>query len=178
MDNQNLSKYSNIEKKILDELQKNCRRNLDEIGKKCGCSRYKVAKVMKKLEENNTILGYSTIINPIKINLKLFILLVKRSSVPFDEDMIKSIPTTLETVFKPHVDITIYHTLYLHGTYDWIITFSAENIPVAKEFCNKCYKFFSKYIDNLELLEIVAPFRISGFPVASPEGMKELTKIL
>jgi len=133
MDNQNSSKNSNLEKKILNELQKNCRMNLDEIGKKCGCSRYKVAKVMKKLEKNNTILGYSVIINPIKLNLQLFILLAKRSSVPFDDDMIKRIPTTLETVFKPHVDITIIDTLYIHGTFDWIITFSAENISVAKE---------------------------------------------
>jgi Lrp/AsnC family leucine-responsive transcriptional regulator len=178
MNNQILSKNSNLEKKILNELQKNCRMNLDEIGKKCGCSRYKVAKVMKKFEKNNTILGYSAIINPIKINLKLFILIVKRSSVPFDEDMLKRIPTTLETVFKPHVDITIIDTLYVHGTYDWIITFSADNISIAKEFCNKCYKYFSKYIDNLELLEIVAPFRIRRFPVASPEEMKDLTKIL
>jgi len=178
MDDQNFSKISNLEKKILNELLKNCRRNLDEIGKKCGCSRYKVAKVMKKLDKNNTILGYSAIINPIKINLKLFVLLVKRSSLPLDEDIIKRIPTILETVFKPHVDITIIDTLYVHGTFDWIITFSTEDISIAKEFCNKCYKYFSKYLDSLELLEIVVPFRIRGLPVAPPEGMKELTKIL
>lgn len=178
MDNQNPSTNSNLEKKILNELQKNCRRNLDEIGKKCGCSRYKVAKVMKKFEKNNTILGYSAVINPIKVDLKLFILLAKRSSIPLDENMIKRIPTIMETDFKPHVDLTIIDTLYIHGNFDWIITFSAENISIAKEFCNKCYKYFSKYIDNLELLEIVAPFRIRRFPVTSPKGMKELTKIL
>ena len=73
MAKQNNAQNSNLEEKILKELQKNCRLNLDEIGKKCGCSRYKVSRVMKKLEENNTIVGYSAIINPTKIKLKYFI---------------------------------------------------------------------------------------------------------
>jgi len=44
MSDQINAQKSNIEDKILKELQNNCRQNLDEIGKKCGCSRYKVGR--------------------------------------------------------------------------------------------------------------------------------------
>jgi DNA-binding Lrp family transcriptional regulator len=173
-----ISKKSNLEEKILKELQKNCRQNLDDIGKKCGCSRYKVASVMKKFEENNTIVGYTAVINPIKINRKNFVLLVKRSPVPLDEEMIEKIPFTRETDFVPNVDIVNIATLYVHGNFDWILAFSANNISSAKEFCNKIFKYYSKYLDNIELLEIVAPFRMHGFIIPTDEEIKEMTKIL
>ncbi len=178
MNNQNNAQNSNIEGKILKELQKNCRLNLDEIGKKCGCSRYKVARIMKKLEENNIIVGYSAVINPTKTNLSYFILLVKRTSHPFDEDMIKKIPFTREVDFVPNVNVNSIATLYVHGTFDWVLAFTAPNIADAKEFCNKIFKYYSKYIESLELLTIVAPFRMNGFIMASNEEVKEMTKIL
>jgi DNA-binding Lrp family transcriptional regulator len=178
MNNQNNAQISNLEEKILKELQKNCRLNLDEIGKKCGCSRYKVSRVMKKLEENDTIVGYTAVINPSKINLKYFILLVKRSSHPFDEEMLKMIPITSETEFVPNVNINSLATLYVHGSFDWILAFTATDISNAKEFCNKIFKYYSKYIESLELLEIVVPFRMNGLIMASPEAIKEITKIL
>jgi DNA-binding Lrp family transcriptional regulator len=173
-----LEKLTELEIKILNELHENCRENLDRIAKKCGCSRYKVGRVIKKLEENNTIVGYSVVINPNKSNSKYFILLVKRTSQPFDEEMIKMIPITRETDFVPNVKIKSIATLYVHGNFDWILGFTAENIADAKEFYNKILKYYNKYIDNLELLEVVVPFRMNGFIMASQEEIGEMTKIL
>jgi DNA-binding Lrp family transcriptional regulator len=178
MNKQKYSQNLNLEDKILKELKKNCRLNLDEIGKRCGCSRYKVAKIMKRLEDNNIILGYSAIINPSKINLKHYILLVKRTSQPFDEEMIKKIPVMTERDFVPNVNIENIDTLYVHGNYDWVLSFTAPDISVAKEFCNKIMKYYSKLLEDLELLEIVAPFRLNGFVMASSDEIKEIIKIL
>jgi len=178
MNKPNNTQNSNLEEKILKELQKNCRLNLDEIGKNCGCSRYKVARIIKKLEENNIIVGYSAIINPIKTNINHFILLVKRTTHPFDEEMVKKIPFTSEIDFVPNVNISSIATLYVHGTFDWVLAFTAPDIADAKEFCNKIFKHYSKYIENLELLEIVAPFRMNGFIMASTEEIEEMAKIL
>ncbi len=169
---------SNLEDKILKELQKNCRMNLDEIGKKCGCSRYKVARIIKQLEENNIIVGYSAVINPTKANLSYFILLVKRTTHPFDEEMIKKIPFMSEVDFVPNVNIQSIATLYVHGTFDWVLAFTAPDIADAKEFCNNIFKYYNKYIESLELLTIVAPFRMNGFIMASTKDIKEMTKIL
>ena len=178
MINQFYAQNSKLVEKILKELQKNCRLNLDEIGKKCGCSRYKVAKIMKELEKKNVIVGYSAVVNPTKTNLNYFILLVKRTSQPFDEDMIKRIPFTREVDFVPNVNINSIATLYVHGSYDWVLAFTAPSIAEAKEFCNKIFKYYSKYIENLELLTIVAPFRMNGLIMASNEEIEQMIKIL
>jgi DNA-binding Lrp family transcriptional regulator len=172
-----------IEEKILRELQKNCRLSPDEIGKKCGCSRYKVNRIMKKLEDNNTIVGYTAVLNPTKLNLKYFILLVKRSTVPLDEDILKRIEASRktdlsrETDFVPNVDVKSIESLYVHGNYDWITTFTAKDISIAKDFCNKIIKYYNKYINNLELLEVVSPIRMNGLIIPSKEEMKEILKI-
>ncbi|UCF50510.1 MAG: Lrp/AsnC family transcriptional regulator [Thermoplasmatales archaeon] len=178
MNKHDIAQNSNLEEKILNELQKNCRLNLDEIGKKCGCSRYKVARIMKKLEEEGIIVGYSAVVNPTKTKFKYFILLVKRTSQPFDEEMINNIPIMRETDFVPVVNIKSIATLYVHGNYDWILTFTAPDIADAKEFYNKIFKYYNKYIENLELLEIVLPFRMHGFVMAPDEEIKNFTKIL
>jgi DNA-binding Lrp family transcriptional regulator len=178
MNRHNYEQNSNIEEKILEELQKNCRLSADEIGKKCGCSRYKVIRVMKKLEENNTIVGYTAVINPLKLNLKNFILLVKRSSVPFDEETLQKIPFTTENEFIPDVNIKSIATLYVHGNYDWVFVFTANDMSKAKDFCNKIIKYFNKYINELELLEIVFPFRMNGITLPTKDEMKDMVKIL
>jgi Lrp/AsnC family leucine-responsive transcriptional regulator len=177
MNKHNIAQNLNIEEKIIKELQKNCRLNLDEIGKKCGCSRYKVGRVMKNLEENGTILGYTAIINPNKLNLRYYLLLVKRNNYPFDE-MIKKIPLMEETDFVPGVDIINIDTFYVHGKYDWVLTFTAVDINIAKEFCNKVMKNYSKFLENIDLLECVIPFRIDRFRMAPPEHIKDIAKIL
>ena len=46
------------ERKIISELQKNAKESIDIIAKKCGFSRQKVWRIIKRLEKNKTIWGY------------------------------------------------------------------------------------------------------------------------
>jgi DNA-binding Lrp family transcriptional regulator len=166
---------SSIEDKILKELQRNCRKNLDEIGKKCGCSRYKVGRFIKKLEDENMILGYSAILNPLKSKNKHFILLIKRTSEPIDEDLLKRLPLSSRVDMIPDQKNELLDTYYVHGKYDWVLTFLAEDLTDAKEFCNKIFKYFHKYIEQLDLLETVGPLRKNGFRIP---GDEKIAKIL
>jgi Lrp/AsnC family leucine-responsive transcriptional regulator len=175
MIDQNNAQKSNIEDKILNELQKNCRQNLDEIGKKCGCSRYKVGRFIKKLEDNNMILGYSAILNPIKTKEKHFILLIKRTSHPIDEEVLNKLPLSSGMDILPDLKNKLLDTYYVHGIYDWVITFLADDLSDAKDFCNKILKFYNKYVERLDLLETVGPLRKNGFRI--PEDEK-ITRIL
>ncbi len=171
----NNAQKSNIEERILNELQKNCRLNLDEIGKKCGCSRYKVGRFIKKLEENNTILGYSAIINPDKTNHKHFILLIRRTTLPIDEEILKKLPLISGTDLIPGIKINLEDTFYVNGDFDWVTTFTAADISYAKDFCNKILKFFSKYVERLDLLETIGPIRKNGFRITESD---RVTRIL
>jgi DNA-binding Lrp family transcriptional regulator len=153
---------SNIEEKILEELKKNCRLSLDEIGKKCGCSRYKASRVAKKFEDNDAIVGYNAIINPLKMNLKYYMILINRSNIPFEEEMINKLQTGDVTEILPDINVNFKDTLYMNGIYDWIITFTTDDITKAKELTNRILAEFNKYISKVELLELVIPFRING----------------
>ena len=75
------------EKKIIHELQKNAKENIDKIAKKCGFSRQKVWRVIKRLEKNKTIWGYSAIVANEKVDLTHYTMLVKRTIVPVDEKL-------------------------------------------------------------------------------------------
>ena len=175
MNKHNIAQNSICEDKILKELQKNCRLNLDEIGKKCGCSRYKVGRFIKKLEENKTIIGYSAIINPININLKYYTLLVKRTPLPLTDVITKNISIGKFTDVLPEIDVNIIDTMYVNGYYDFIVTFTTNNITKAKELCNRMLEAYNKFIEKVELLEMVIPFRLDGIRIYQP---KEISKIL
>jgi DNA-binding Lrp family transcriptional regulator len=165
MPSQKNAQKSNIEEKILNELQNNCRANLDEIGKKCGCSRYKVGRFIKKLEDSNTILGYSAIINPNKTNYKHFILLIKRTTHPVDEEILEKLPVSSGFDMLPEIKNKLQDTYYVHGEYDWVITFIANDLSDAKDFCNKILKYYNKYVADLALLETIGPLRKNGFRI-------------
>jgi len=167
-------KLSNLERKVLDELQKNCRINIDEIGKKCDCSRYKVSRIIKKLEKSKAIIGYTTAINPNIINLKYFILLIKRSSEPLNQNISKHVAMGDFTDLLPEIDVKIIDTLYLNGYYDFMITFTTDDITKAKETYNRLIEIYSKYIDRMELLETVIPFRLNGIRIIQPDLAKVL----
>ncbi|KYK26686.1 hypothetical protein AYK20_08740 [Thermoplasmatales archaeon SG8-52-1] len=166
---------SSLEKKILNELVQNCRANLDEIGKKCGCSRYKVGRVIKKLEENKTIIGYSAIIDPRKLNQNYYLLLIKRTPLPLTNDITKFACRGKVTDLFPNIDVDFVDSMYINGYYDFIITFTANSIVKAKEFCNRMLENYNPYIEKTELLEMVMPFRLERIRVYQ---LEEKSKIL
>ena len=52
------------EKKVIRELQRNSKESIDKIAKKCGFSRQKVWRIIKRLEKNKTI-------GPLKLDQRL-----------------------------------------------------------------------------------------------------------
>jgi len=57
------------EKVVVQKLQKNSKESIDKIAKKCGFSRQKVWRIIKRLEKNKTIWGYHAIVDNKKITL-------------------------------------------------------------------------------------------------------------
>jgi DNA-binding Lrp family transcriptional regulator len=49
------------EEKILEILRTDAKASIDDIAKKCGFSRQKVWRIIKKLEEDKIIWGYTAI---------------------------------------------------------------------------------------------------------------------
>ena len=65
------------EKKTVHELQKNSKENIDKIAKKCGFSRQKVWRIIKRLEKNKTIWGYHAVVDIEKLDLRHYLLFLQ-----------------------------------------------------------------------------------------------------
>jgi DNA-binding Lrp family transcriptional regulator len=141
------------EQKIIEVLKLNAKESIDDIAKTCGFSRQKVWRIIKKLEEEKTIWGYTAICEYEHYNLKHFTVLMKRTTVPIDQKIMQEILLTRLDDLLPDIVIKMEHIEYVHGSYDGIFTFYAEDLITAKKFCDRFKQRFNQYVASVDLLE-------------------------
>ena len=150
------------EKRILQRLEHNSKESIDKIAKKCGFSRQKVWRIIKRLEKNKTIWGYGAITDDEKQDMTHFTMLVKRSTQPLTKELGDTIiKRQLEGMGKSH-GVIVECSYYTHGKYDWIVTFKANDIRIAKKFGEQFSKLYKDYISELELIETLFFIRKHG----------------
>lgn len=141
------------EKKILEELSKNANKSINEIAKTCGFSRQKVWRIIKTLEKNNTIWGYTAVVDCEKQDKKGYIVLIKRTNEPLSKELIDNI-VNREIVKKSNsLGIKLACSSYTNGAFDWIMFFTADGILQAKRFVEEINTLFKGYISEVLLLE-------------------------
>ena len=141
------------EKKVLSELVKNADKNIETIAKHVGFSKQKTWRIIKRLEAKELIWGYTAIFNENKMELKHFMLLIKRSMKRVEQTTVnKIVSRKLEDIVK-EIDITIESSSYVHGEYDWIITFTARDIIQAKKFSDSLITWHPGVIEKILILE-------------------------
>jgi|WetSurSiteA1Bulk_404760.scaffolds.fasta_scaffold113876_1 DNA-binding Lrp family transcriptional regulator len=141
------------EKKVLSELVKNANKNIETIAKLCNFSKQKTWRIIKRLEAKDLIWGYTAIFDEEKMGLKHFIVLIKRSMKRLDESTINIIVSRkLEDIIK-EIGITIESSSYVHGDYDWILTFTGKDIIQAKRFSDALIALHPGIIDNITIVE-------------------------
>jgi DNA-binding Lrp family transcriptional regulator len=151
------------ELKVIVELQKNAKENIDGISKNCGFSRQKVWRIIKVLEEDKTIWGYTAIVNEKKQGLKSYMILIKRTKI---------ITRQLENSAS-EIDIKIEHSMLTHGTFDWVICFKAKDMKHAKKFNEIVNKTYWGYIGEVHMMEVLFPIRIQGILNPDIQKLKE-----
>ena len=161
------------EMKIILELQKNARESIDKIAKRCGFSRQKVWRIMNKLEENNKIWGYTAVTDDEKMGVNRYFALIKRTTMPLTNDLTeKIIRRELEKSAKIE-GINIESSYFVHGSYDWIICFTAENIKYAKKFCDMVQNAYHGHIGDMVLLENLFSIRNNSMLNPNREELKD-----
>jgi DNA-binding Lrp family transcriptional regulator len=150
------------EKKILHELQGNGKGSIDAVAKKCGFSRQKVWRIIKRLENNKTIWGYCAVADDEKIDVTHYTMLVKRTIVPIGEKLKDMISKEELDGYFPELNITLEDCLYVNGNYDWIISFTAPGIREMKIFCEKLLHKFSEHVESYEILETIITIEKQG----------------
>ena len=141
------------EKKILSELVKNSKENIDAIAKHCGFSRQKAWKLIKQLEAKKLIWGYTAIFDEQKIGQTHFILMLKRTSKPFKEGTADRIISRRAEDIMKKLEGTIESSAYVHGDYDWVVTFTAKDIKQAKKYSDTLIALHPGEIEKTTLLQ-------------------------
>ncbi|MBE3121686.1 MAG: Lrp/AsnC family transcriptional regulator [Thermoplasmata archaeon] len=159
------------EKKVLMVLQKNARGNIEDIAKKCKLSPQKVSQIIKKLEAEKTIWGYSAISDERNYNLKHYVMFIKRTSIPFDKSAVEFMVTGRLEQLVPNIEFKIENAEYVHGLYDGIVSFWTDNIVSAKKFVSEFNKKYQECVSNVVLLETLIPLRRNG--IKNPNMKKD-----
>jgi DNA-binding Lrp family transcriptional regulator len=158
------------EKKILAELQKNANENIDTIAKRCGFSRQKVWRTIKQLEQNRLIWGYTAIIDDNKNDLHHYTLLLKRTPQQLLEKTVNIITSRKLEELVSEMGVIVESSYYVHGDYDWVLTFTAQNIMLAKKFCESIFALHPGVIEKSVLLETL--FMVKNHNILNPEPSK------
>jgi DNA-binding Lrp family transcriptional regulator len=160
------------EKKVIAYLQKNAKESIDIIAKKCGFSRQKVWRIIKRLEKNKTIWGYHAVIDDEKINRHSYIMLIKRSNEPMSAATDKIIQQTIEK--RGHeINVDVECSRLLHGIYDWFICFTAPDIREAKRFSEMFNREYPNLINEIHILENIFTVKNSGVMNPNVTKLKE-----
>jgi len=158
------------EKKILSELVKNSNENIETIAKHCGFSRQKTWRFIKRLEEKGLIWGYTAIFNEEKIGLIHFMLMIKRTTKQLEEKTVDKIVSRKLEDIVAELGITIESSFYVHGEYDWVITFTAEDIKHAKKFSDSLVALHPGVIEKITIMQTLMFIR--KHYILNPEKMK------
>jgi DNA-binding Lrp family transcriptional regulator len=163
---------SEDEKKVLEVIQQNSNHNIEHLAKNCGFTTHKVLKIKKRLEKDKIIWGYAALTDYINLDLQHFTVLYKRSNIPLDKEMIKDITTEfLEDKF-PELKIKIENVLYVHGEYDFIISFTAPDTLTMKKFCDRLINMHGNFISDYKIHQTIVPIRKYGIknPIVKEQG--------
>ena len=149
------------EMKVLDALGQYPEEKISEIGKRCGFSPQKIARIIKNLEKDKIIWGYSAITDGTLRKLSHFVVLVKRNAVPFDASFKKELAIEkIDNLLSSGARVE--SMFFTHGSFDLVMIFYASNLIEAKDFIEKIYDRVGKYFGEHVLLETLVPIRKNG----------------
>ncbi|MBN1280684.1 MAG: Lrp/AsnC family transcriptional regulator [Candidatus Thermoplasmatota archaeon] len=154
------------EKRVIQALLETGERNIDRIAERCGFSRQKVWRIIKKLEANHTIWGYHPVVDQKKLHTKTFYMFIKKTNEPLDA-LIDIILTRDIEKNAEKIGIYIQTSIYLHGHFDWMVVFTAEDIKHAKKFCSLFHRVYQNYVRECYLVEEIFPVKVCG--IQNPE---------
>ena len=141
------------EMRILAEITKNSNASINTIAKHCGFSRQKVWRIIKQLEAENLIWGYTAIIDEKKIGLTHFMLMIKRTiGEPGEATVDKIISRKIEDLIEK-LGIIIESSFYVHGEYDWVITFTSVDIKHAKQIYDSLITLYPGVIKKITIMQ-------------------------
>ncbi len=163
------------EKRVIEQLQRNSNESIDKIAKTCGFSRQKVWRIIKRLENNKTIWGYTAIPDKEKQGVRHYIMLIKQSNQPAAE-IVDNVLDSFKKYTGKNIGVFVQTACVLQGEYDLMLCFTAKDISVAKRFTEFLKKKYGTHISDIMMVEDIFSIRISGMMNPKVDDLKEFYK--
>lgn len=161
------------ETKVLIALRKNSKNSVNSIAKHCGLSRQKVQRILTRLEADHVIWGYTVITDEKKLGLLKYVLLIKRSMTKVDKESVEKIAFRQFDEQYEKQGISIESSYYIHGEYDWMILFTAQNLRDAKKFSTALIEHYPNIIEKITLMQILYSPKTHHIITPTPEILLE-----
>jgi uncharacterized protein with GYD domain len=107
-----------------------------------------------------------------KIDMKNYMMLVKRTNMPADTIIDKMI-NDFKTESMKKIGIDVHCNFYVHGCFDWIVLFSAADIKNAKKFAELVNNNYAGAISEVHILETIFPVKACGVINPDLEELRE-----
>ncbi|UCD13538.1 MAG: Lrp/AsnC family transcriptional regulator [Thermoplasmatales archaeon] len=164
-------KIAEDENKIVNELRMHAKESIDKIAKSCSCSRQKVWRIIKGLEKNKTIWGYSAVLDDEKLGLKRYFIFLKRTNKPVSKEIIEVITTRRLKQETKHIDVTLEESYYVHGFSDWVLCITANDFSHVTKYCEVLKQLFVEgIVSEMKILEVL--FTNEKCCISNPEPEK------
>jgi DNA-binding Lrp family transcriptional regulator len=178
MPKNSITQIQQDQKKILEELSKNSHSTINEIANKLGFSRQKVWRIIKNLENDKTIWGYTAIIDDNKTGRKRFCVLLKKAPIKVTDNKLNIVINRDLVNIATKSGVTLESTYFFYGEYDGQICVTAENINQVRNFINDMQKKIgADFFKEIKILEVLVPIQIRGFPNPNIAQLKEYFSI-
>ena len=158
------------EKKIMAELEKDSNESLDALAKRLKFSRQKIWRIIRRLDENRVIWGYTAIVDDESRSLKGYVLMLKRSSKPMDEKTLNTFMSPRLQEVASGIGVSLESIYFVQGEYDWILTFAAPDIMQAKKFCETLLTSYPGVFMQMSLVETLVT--VKKHHIANPNATK------
>ena len=132
MPKSSIKRIEEDKQKVLELIVNDSRQSPNEIAKKIGFSRQKAWKIIKLLEKEYRVWGYSAITPEYKKNWITYFALIK-----IKYSYLKDIEKLIYNIKKrstADIEIRLISVYFTNGCYDGIVIFSVRNIQDAKKY--------------------------------------------
>jgi len=154
---------------VLRVMQEKGKNDLQKISEKAGFSRQKTWRMIKKLEENKGIWGYTAVINPELLNKKNYLLMM---NIECDKDVYTKMANGKIESLLAEIGITVQDNYYTHGEYNWMLKISADDTRHLTVACNVIMNEFPDSLTDIETMEVMVPIKVHN--IGNPKVKDEV----
>jgi len=129
-----------------------------------------------RLEEDKTIWGYNAVVDDEKLDLKRYLILIKRTNNPLSTKHLDIIIGNFKQETS-ELGVNIESSFYLHGSYDWFLDITAENIIQMKKFIEIFTRLLTGVVSDIQIQEVIFPVKINNFTNPDLDRIKDFFEI-